>query len=104
MNKLLGRRAAIKDAGISIFEDDHATAFDPSVSRIDGGRNEVRMADVGDEASALIHLELRLFAFLPFCDCNFSAKHAGLDPDIRNGFGQCERTAPSLAIFARLWR
>src|SRR6185369_10334631 len=102
MNELFRRRATIEDSGVAIFEDDHAASFDPEVTRIDGCRDEVRIADVGDKASALIDLELRLFAFLPFRDCNFSAQHSGLDADIRNRLRQGKRSAPGLAIFTRL--
>ena len=104
MGQLLGRRPAIPGAGIRVLEDHHATALDARVARIHGGGDEVRRSHVRDEASALVDLQQGLVSILPLGDAHAAAQHAGVDADIGNRLGEGERSAPDLAVLARLRR
>ena len=56
MDQLLRGCATIKDAGVALFQDDHATTLDAFVTGVHGGGHEIGESDVGDEAAALFHL------------------------------------------------
>ena len=104
MDELLGGRAAVEDAGIAFLQNDHATALDARVVGIHGGGDDVGEAHVGDEAAALVHLQHRFAAVLPFGDAHLAGQHAGFDADKRDRFGERERGADLLAVFARFHR
>ena len=101
MDELLGRRTAVKDARVPLFEDHHAGALETRVVGIHRGGDEVGEAHVGDEPAALAHLQDRLAAFRPLDDANPAGQHAGLDADKRNRLGEGERAAPG--DLARGW-
>ena len=103
VNHFLGGRATIEDARITLFQDDHAASLDSVIARVNGGGHKVRESNVGDETTALLHLEDGLFPRLPFDDTDLAVKHAGVYADIGNRLGQAERAAPGLAILAGLW-
>ena len=71
---------------------------------IHGGGDDVGKAHVRDEAAALVHLQHRLLAVLPFRDAHLAGEHSGFDADERNRLGQRKRRAHLLAVFARLER
>ena len=74
------------------------------IVRIHGGGDDVGETHVGDEAAALLHLQHRLAAVLPFGDAHLAGEHAGFDADERNRLGERERGADLLAVFAGLQR
>ena len=65
MNQFLRRHATIIETWVALFEDDHATALDPLIIRVDRSSNEISKAHVGDETSTLFNLQERLLALLP---------------------------------------
>ena len=64
MHHLARRRAAIESPRITLLQNDDAASLDLLVGRLHRRGDEVGEAHVGDEASALIHLQHRLFARL----------------------------------------
>ena len=76
----------------------------PGVVGIHGGGDDVGEAHVGDEAAALVHLQQRFPAVLPFGHAHLAGQHAGLDAHERNRLGQRKRGADLLAGFAGLER
>src|SRR5579859_7228343 len=103
MDKLLGGRCIIESTGIGFFENDDATAFDARVFRHDGGGDEVGEGDAGDKASALVDLEEGFLFVVPLGDAHAAAQHAGIDADIRDGFGKTKGSAPGLAGVTGFW-
>ena len=71
---------------------------------IHGGGDDVGKAHVGDEPAAFVHLQHRFAARLPFGHAHLAGQHAGFHADKRNRFGERERGADLLAVFARLER
>jgi len=96
--------AAVPNAGVAFFEDDHATALDAFVVRIHGCGDDVGEAHVGDEPPALVHLQHRLVAILPLGNTNFAGEHSGLHPGERDRFGKRKGGADLLAFLTRLER
>ena len=62
MNQFLRRCAAIERTLVALFQNYDAASLDALIAGIDRGGNKVRAGNVGDEASALLHLQHRLFA------------------------------------------
>ena len=104
MHHLVRGGAAVEDAGVGIFDDDHAARLDARVGGIDGDGGEVGEAHVGDEPGALVDVEHGFLAFLPLGDLHLAAEQAGLDADVRQRLGEGERAAPDLAVVTRLRR
>ncbi len=104
MHQLAGGRAAVEEAWVGLFQNDHAGALDARVVGIDRRGDEVGEAHVGDKAAALVHLQHRLFARLPIRNLDLAAQNTGLDAYVGDRFGQAECAAPWLAVFARLRR
>jgi hypothetical protein len=70
-----------------------ATALDARVGGLDRGGHEVREGHVGDEPTALLHLEQRLLVLSPLHDPHLAAQQPRLDADVRNRLGQRECAA-----------
>ena len=104
MNHFSRHRPAVKNAGIALFENHHATALDALVAGIHRRRNKIRKADIGNETAALFHLKDGLFSRLPVDDSNLAVEHARIHTHIGDGFGQTECSPPGLAIFPGLRR
>ena len=102
MHQLAGGGATIEGAGVSLFDNHDAGSLNALVTGVNRGGDEVGEAHVGDEASALLDVEHRLFAIFPFRDAGLAAQHAGIDPDIRNRFGETERATLHFAVFPGL--
>ena len=94
----------VEGALVGIFQDHHATALDAWVVGGNRSGNEVGEGDVGDEAASLLHLQPRLFVFLPLGHAHLAAQHAGIDAHIGDGLGEHKGAAPGLAVLAGLWR
>ena len=94
MDEFLGRRPAIENARIALFQNHHAGALNPRITRIHGRRNEIGEAHVGDEPAALGHFQKRLSALRPVHDPDLAREHPGFDADKRNRLGQGEGAAP----------
>ena len=104
MHHLVGRRAAVEGAGVGVLEDDHAARLDSRVVGVDGDGGEIGEAHVRNEAGALVDLQQRLLAVLPFGDAHFAGEQAGLDPHVGQRLGETEGPTPHPAVFARLGR
>jgi hypothetical protein len=104
VNHLSRGRPAVEDAGITFFENDHATALDAWVARVHRSGNEIGESDVGDEAAPLLHLQDGVLVLLPLDDTQLAVQHPGIDSDVGNWLSETESATPGLAVFAGLGR
>src|SRR5262245_9764169 len=96
VDQLAGGGAAVKEAWIGVFQDDHAAALKAGVGGVDGGGDEIGEIHVSDEAAALLDLEDGL-AIAPFGDADLAAEEAGFDTGVGEGFGEAKGSAPAIA-------
>ena len=102
MDQLLRRDAAVEQTFVVILQDDHAAALDAFVVGVHRGADKIGERHVRDEPPALLNVEHRLFAVVPFSDAHSSGEHARIHPDERKRLGQGECAPVVLPIFARL--
>ncbi|KAF5038846.1 hypothetical protein DSECCO2_550040 [anaerobic digester metagenome] len=94
-------RAAVEQAGVGLFQDDHARGLDARVGGVHGHGGEIGEVHARDEAAALVDLEHGLLAFLPGIDSHLADEHAGVHADVGQGLGQAERAAPGGLVRGR---
>ena len=104
MHQLLRRRAAIERSLVALFQNHNAASLDALIAGIHRRGDKVGEGNIGDKASALLHLQHRLFALFPLRNPHLAAQHSGVHAHVGNRLGQGESAAPRLPILARLRR
>ena len=104
MNKFKGGRAAVINTRIGFFQNHHAASFDTGVIGFHGRGHKIGKTHIGDKTAAFLNLQDGFFPFLPFRHADTAGKHAGVHADIRQRFGERERTSPYFAVLTRFGR